>query len=77
MPINVPINQVKKTSEEEGFGPYQAPIETNILNTQIRACICLMGYYPLLHMSTKEATSNKRGSFYGQIAPQELHHDNN
>jgi len=36
------------------------------------------GYYPLSHKRTpiKEVTSNKRENLYGQIALQELHHDN-
>jgi len=72
----MPINQVKKTSKGGGFGPYQAPIDTNILNTQIRACTCPMGYYPLSHKSTKEATSKKRRSLYDQIALQGQHHHN-
>ena len=66
----MPIKQVKKTSKGGGFGPYQAPIETNILNIEIRARTCLMGYYPLSHKSTNEATSNKKRSPYGQIALQ-------
>jgi len=67
--INVPINQVKKISKRGSFGSNQAPIDTNILSTQIKVCTYLMGYYPLSHksMPTKEATRNKRESLYGQI----------
>ena len=47
VPIKVSINQVKKTSKGGGLGSYQATIDTNMLNTQIRACTCPMGYCPL------------------------------
>jgi len=70
------INQVKKTSTG-GFSPCQAPIETNILNIQIKACTYLLGYYPLSHKSTpiKEQQANKE-NLYGQITLQGQQHDN-
>ena len=76
--MNVLINQVKKNSKGGGFGLNQAPVDTNILSTQIKVCACPMDYFPLPHTSTptKEATSNKRESLYGQIILQRLFHDN-
>jgi len=72
----VSINEVKKASKGGDLGSYQAPIETNILNTQIRAFTCPMAYYPLSHKSIKKATSNKKRSLYGQIVLQGQHHGN-
>jgi len=74
--INMPNKQVKKTSKGESFGSDQVSINTNFLNTQIRARTCPMDYYPLLHKSTKEATSNKKRSLYGQITLHGQDHEN-
>ena len=69
-------NQLSQKDKGGGFGPYQSPIETNILSTQIRACACPIGYFPLSHKSTKETTSNKKRSLCGQIALEEKHYHN-
>jgi len=72
--INVSIIQVKKTSKGEGFSPCQAPIKTNILNTQIKACTCSIGYYSF--KPTKEAISNNKKSLSCQITLQWQCHEN-
>jgi len=71
------INQLKKISKGRSFGTNQVAIDTNILNIQIKACTCLVGYYPLSlkFTPTKEITSNPRESLYGQFAPQGQHYD--